>query len=126
MVRNQARSKRQPSGARFKQQKVRRQHESGREPAFTRVADAAKKVSLRTIGGNQKVKALEVSQASVLDADGKHHVVDILGVEDNPANRQFVRRNIVTKGAVIDTEKGLARVTSRPGQTGAVNAVLLE
>jgi small subunit ribosomal protein S8e len=32
----------------------------------------------------------------------------------------------VTKGAVIETGEGRARVTSRPGQTGQVNAVLVE
>jgi len=37
-----------------------------------------------------------------------------------------VRRNIITKGAVIKTEKGPARVTSRPGQHGIINAILLE
>jgi small subunit ribosomal protein S8e len=37
-----------------------------------------------------------------------------------------VRRNIVTKGAIIETDAGQARVVSRPGQDGQVNAVLLE
>ena len=125
MVRNQSRSNRQPSGARYKQQKVRRQHESGREPARTLIGDD-KKVFVRTLGGNQKVKALAVSSAFVVDKNNKHHEVEVLGVETNDANTQFERRNIITKGAVIQTSKGLARVTSRPGQTGVVNAVLLE
>ncbi|MEK6848627.1 MAG: 30S ribosomal protein S8e, partial [Nanoarchaeota archaeon] len=42
-----------------------------------------------------------------------------------PANRHFIRRNIMTKGSVIDTELGKARITSRPGQDGVVNAVLI-
>ncbi|MEK6949175.1 MAG: 30S ribosomal protein S8e, partial [Nanoarchaeota archaeon] len=46
-------------------------------------------------------------------------------ISGNPANRHFVRRNIMTKGAIIETEKGKARITSRPGQDGAVNAVLI-
>ena len=45
---------------------------------------------------------------------------------ENPSNVNYVRRNIVTKGAVIETSEGRARVTSRPGQTGQVNAVLIE
>jgi small subunit ribosomal protein S8e len=36
-----------------------------------------------------------------------------------------VRQNIVTRGAVIETEAGRARVTSRPGQHGVINAVLI-
>lgn len=125
MVRNQARSNRKPSGGRYKYKKVRRQHETGREAASTRVGED-KVVSVRTLGGNQKHKALSASHASVVDADGKHHRVELVGVEDNPANRHFVRRNIVTKGAVVETEMGRARVTNRPGQEGHVDAVLLE
>jgi len=35
-----------------------------------------------------------------------------------------VRRNIITKGAIIEVEgERLAKVTSRPGQHGVVNAV---
>ena len=125
MVRNQARSKRKPSGGRYKYKKVRRQHESGREAANTRIGED-KTLSVRTLGGNQKDKALSVSEANVVDKKGKHHSVEILGVEDNPANRHFVRRNIITKGAIISTDKGDARVTNRPGQEGFVDAVLLE
>jgi small subunit ribosomal protein S8e len=45
---------------------------------------------------------------------------------ENPANPHYVRRNIITKGAVIKTELGNAKVTSRPGQDGVVNAALIE
>jgi small subunit ribosomal protein S8e len=50
----------------------------------------------------------------------------ILMVVGNPANRHFVRRNILTKGCIIETDKGKARVLSRPGQEGVVNAVLIQ
>ena len=35
-------------------------------------------------------------------------------------------RGIITKGALIETELGKAIVTSRPGQDGVVNALLVE
>ncbi|MBS3064464.1 MAG: hypothetical protein J4472_01505 [DPANN group archaeon] len=47
-------------------------------------------------------------------------------VVENSANRHFVRMNVVTKGAVIETEDGLAKVTNRPSRTGIVNAILLK
>jgi len=50
----------------------------------------------------------------------------VVQVIENPANPHYVRRNIITKGAIIETEIGNARVTSRPGQHGVLNAVLLE
>ena len=50
----------------------------------------------------------------------------ILSVLENPANPNYVRRNIITKGAIIDTDIGTARVTSRPGQHGMINAILIK
>ena len=50
----------------------------------------------------------------------------ILKVVENRANPNYVRQNIITKGSVVETEKGNAKVTSRPGQHGIVNAVMLE
>jgi len=50
----------------------------------------------------------------------------ILSVIENKANPNLVRQNIITKGCIIETEIGKARVTSRPGQHGIINAVLIE
>jgi small subunit ribosomal protein S8e len=47
-------------------------------------------------------------------------------VEKNTANPNYVRRNLLTKGAIIKTELGSARIVSRPGQDGIINALLLE
>ncbi len=44
---------------------------------------------------------------------------------ENAANRHYVRRDIITKGTIIQTKLGKARVTSRPAQDGTVNAVLI-
>jgi small subunit ribosomal protein S8e len=49
-----------------------------------------------------------------------------MNVEANSANPNYVRRNLLTKGAILKTEIGRARITSRPGQDGVINAVLLE
>ena len=49
-----------------------------------------------------------------------------MDVIDNPASKDFIRRKIITKGAIIKTEIGDAKVTSRPGQDGVINAVLIE
>ncbi len=50
---------------------------------------------------------------------------DIITVVENPANIHYVRRNILTKGAIVNTKLGKAKITSRPGQSGVINAVLL-
>jgi hypothetical protein len=54
----------------------------------------------------------------------------IIWVHENAANRLYVRRNIITKGTLLEVEKNgskmFARVTNRPGQAGAVSAILAE
>jgi small subunit ribosomal protein S8e len=50
----------------------------------------------------------------------------ILKVIKNTANKDYERRGVITKGTVIETELGLARVISRPGQVGVINAVQLK
>lgn len=55
---------------------------------------------------------------------GKTVKTQILSVIKNRASADYDRRRIITKGAIIKTKLGNAKVTSRPGQTSVVNAVL--
>ncbi|RLF78854.1 30S ribosomal protein S8e, partial [Thermococci archaeon] len=120
----QGRSLKKPSGGRIILARKKRKRELGRESAFTRVVeDKEERKIIRTYGGNRKVRLVKALYANVFD-NGKGKKVKILSVVENPANRQYVRRNIITKGAIIQTEIGKAIVTSRPGQDGVVNAVL--
>jgi small subunit ribosomal protein S8e len=77
-------------------------------------------------GGNEKACALRAQFANVTNpADGTTKKAKIETVEENGANPNYVRRNLLTKGAIIRTEIGRARIMSRPGQDGVINAVLL-
>ncbi len=61
--------------------------------------------------------------ANVSDPAGRASKSKILRVKKSPANRDYERRGVITKGAVIETEAGEAVVTSRPTDDGVVNAV---
>jgi len=37
-----------------------------------------------------------------------------------------VRMNVITKGAIIETDKGNVKVTNRPGQEGHVQGILIK
>ena len=118
------RSTRRRTGGRYKKSSDRKKHQVGREPTETQVGNR----KLKTIdarGNVNKVRALATHVASVADG-GRTVEAEIEDVVENPANPNYVRRNIVTNGAVIETSEGRARVTSRPGQDGQVNAVLVE
>ncbi|MBI4360757.1 30S ribosomal protein S8e [Candidatus Micrarchaeota archaeon] len=79
--------------------------------------------AFRTRGGQKKAAVHHALYANV--SDGKNvQKTKILTVKDSPDNRHFARENVVTRGALVETELGLAKVTSRPGQHGVVNAVL--
>lgn len=122
----QLRSKRKSTGGRYKRPQVKRLSRLGGLPVLTKIGTLRKK-SLRVAGANTKDKLLSADKANVFNPKTKkHEVAEIKTIAENPANRHFVRRNIVTKGSVIDTSIGKAKVTSRPGQNGFVDAVLLE
>ena len=82
--------------------------------------------AVTTKANTKKMKVLVAQFANVLDPKTKKFVKSaIKTVDECQANRHFVRRNIIVKGAVILTDAGKAKVTSRPGQDGTVNAVLI-
>jgi len=103
-----------------------RAFEMGSDPAQTIVGE--KRISVRRgRGGRIKLAALSVNTANVTDpATGKSQKTEIQGVAKNPANVDYQRRGVITKGAILDTPLGQAIVTSRPGQHGVVNALLIQ
>ncbi|MCS4540066.1 MAG: 30S ribosomal protein S8e [Thaumarchaeota archaeon] len=81
----------------------------------------------RQRGGHIAVGLRAANFANVYDPSTKKVVKSkIIRVKANPANRDYERRGVITKGATIETELGLAQVTSRPSTDGAVSAVLQE
>jgi small subunit ribosomal protein S8e len=125
MARSQLKSKRKKTGGKYIASRKKRLNELGGNPTLTKLADRHVK-PVRILGGSSKFRLLAENFANVADPSTKHpKKVKIKSVTENLANRNFVRRNILTKGTIIDTELGKARVTSRPGQEGTVNAVLI-
>ena len=119
----QQRSRRKSTGAYYKKKSLtKRQSNVGRTPAMGKVSEKNKVKTIRTRGNNKKARILEEQFANIKDKNNKWQKVKMKSVVENPANRNFVRRNILTKGTIIDTEKGKAKITSRPGQDGIVNA----
>jgi small subunit ribosomal protein S8e len=121
----QGKSMKKPSGGRAKMNRGKKKSELGREAAETRIGDR-KIRKIRTQGGNEKIRLSTDSKINVMNpSDNKIQMADILNVVENLANPNFVRRNIITKGAVVETSAGKVRVTSRPGQHGIINGVLI-
>ena len=123
-MKDHARSTRTRTGGRRRPSSDRKKHQLGSEPTETTVGERRLK-TVDARGGTEKVRAIQTDTATVATDDGSVSAT-IETVTENSANPNYARRNIITKGAVIETSEGQARVTSRPGQDGQVNAMLLE
>ena len=117
--------KRKLSGGKKRAYRVKKKYEAGGYPAETILGEPKRKTT-RGLGGNTKVKVLSDKFASVTDPKtGKTQKTQITRVVRNGANVDYNRRGVITKGAEIETTLGLAKVTSRPGNDGIINAVLI-
>jgi len=125
MALSQTRSRRKISGGRYRAYRKKILCELGREPTLTKIG-AIRKRSIRVLGGHMKNILLSSDIANVYDSkEKKYKKVKIKTVLENPANRHFIRRNILTKGTIIDTDIGKAKITNRPGQEAGINAILV-
>ncbi len=107
--------------------KVKRKYWMGRYPTYTRLASEDERIAIRVRGGNYKIRLKRAAYANVIDPETKTaKKVRILRVLETPANPHYARSNIIVKGTIIETELGKAVVTSRPGQDGVINAILIE
>ena len=121
----QGNSRRNKTGRRIRYHRSKRKSEIGRESLLTTIGETRLK-KVRTRGNNSKTRAKTTNIAYVIDKkNNTTKKTEIKSVIGNPANINYIRRNIINKGAIIETNIGKARVTSRPGQTGIVNAVLI-
>ena len=125
-IRTRGKTKRSGSGAKYIDYRKRKLYELAGTSAMTRLGSFKKKTE-RTQGGHAKDRLLDTNKVNLYDSKSKKYVLAYIEtVVENPANSQLVRRNIITKGCIVQTNKGKARITSRPGQTGFLNAVLVQ
>lgn len=96
----------------------------GGEFTSTGVAEKEMKKNVRKRGGKTRTKLKKALVVNVLGEKGTKKA-KILGVLESH-KPEYVRRNIITKGTVINTDIGKVRVTNRVGQDGIVNGVLIK
>jgi small subunit ribosomal protein S8e len=104
-----------------------RKYSTGGVAAETGIGKVKNKV-VGTKGGNTKVKIIKSDFENVV-LDGKSVKCKIVDLTSNPANKDFTRRRVITKGAILkvtspDGKELSVRVTSRPGQAGVIDAIL--
>ena len=119
------RSTRKSTGGRYKRNSKRKKRDLVGKFAATAKGEL-KTTDRKSRGFTNKVMLKSADTVSVSKPDGETVTAEIEDVVENTANPDFVRRDILTKGAVVSTSEGRVEITSRPGQDGALNGKLLE
>lgn len=120
----QDRSQTKKTGGKTRSYRKSRKYDLGSKFSEPEVGD--QKVIVKDSRGGNKKSVAKRSETVNLSVNGEVKKAEIKSVESNDANPNYVRRSILTKGTVIQTSEGEARITSRPGQDGVINAVLTD
>lgn len=124
MAKSTLKPTRKLTGGRYKQPPKRLANLST-NPTLTKLGEKKIKTT-RVRAGQKKSKLLAVKEINVYNPKTKKTTkTEIKTIVENVANRHFVRRGILTKGAIVETPLGKAKILSRPGQGSVVNGVLI-
>jgi small subunit ribosomal protein S8e len=123
-------SRRKPSGGRLKRPnryRGKRRTEVSSEAQYAYIGEKDDRKMYRKNAGSLTARLLSANTVNVnLPKEGKTAKATINSVIANDADPNFIRRNIVTKGSIVDTSMGKVKITSRPGMHGVVSGILLE
>lgn len=112
------------TGGRYRKRRKRKSYEFPGQKVFTKVGEEKRK-SKRIRGGKRRTFLLKGETINIQDK-GKTKKLKIKNVIETPSNRFLARRNILTKGTIIETEKGKAKITNRPSQEGTINGIFMK
>ena len=123
-------SRRKPSGGRLKRPnryRGKRRTEVSSEAQYAYIGEKDDRKMYRKNAGSQTTRLLSANTVNVnIPKEGKTVKATINSVIANDADPNFIRRNIVTKGSIVDTSMGKVKITSRQGMHGVVSGILLE
>ncbi len=115
---------RKKTGGRYHASRKKKKFEKQGQARITKLGEVKRK-SKKIRGGKRKTFLLK-SNLINLNENGKIIKAEIKNVLETPSNRFFARQNILTKGTIIETNKGKAKITNRPTQEGVVNGVMIK
>lgn len=124
MAKSQFRSKKKISGKKYIPFRKKRLCELAGNPTLSTIG--VKKTKVRRVKGANRKTSILSSEIVNVSTKGKIEKLKILSVVENPSNVNYTRRNIITKGCIIKTEKGNVKITSKPGQVATLNGIFLE
>ncbi|MEX0920490.1 MAG: 30S ribosomal protein S8e [Candidatus Pacearchaeota archaeon] len=112
------------TGGKYKKHRSKKLYEREGQKRTTKLGEDKRK-TYRVRGGNIKTSLLKSKFINVKIKD-KNQKLEIKNVIETPSNRFLARQNILTKGTIVETDKGKVRITNRPSQESVVNGILIE
>ena len=126
MALSQFRSKRKFTGGLYKKIRKKKKRDFGSDFIPIKIGERSKKV-VRGLAGSRKQRLLQSDVINVTNPKtGKTQTTKILEVLEHLDNPHYTRMNVITKGCLVKTDLGKVKITSRPGQHGIVNGILIE
>ncbi len=115
--------KRKITGKKYAKARKKKKHERKRPGRLVKLGERNKRTK-KVLGGNLKTFLLNSNEINIKTKD-KIKKTKIKNVLETPSNRFFARQNILTKGTIVETELGKAKITNRPSQEGCINGILI-
>lgn len=116
---------RKKTGGRYRKHRKRKSYERAGQRTDVKLGETKKK-GKRIMGGGKKTHLLKTKFVNIIKDKGKNEKAEIKNVIQTPSNRFLARQNIMTRGTIIETDKGKVKITNRPSQEGMVNGVLVK
>ncbi len=113
------RTGRKKTGGKYVRRRKKKAYETKGQNRVVKLGDEKRK-PLRVRGANKKTVMLK---GKIINIAGQK--LEIKNVLETPSNRFLARQNILTKGTIVETTKGKARITNRPSQEGMINGILV-
>ncbi len=111
------------SGGKYKKSRKKKLYELKGQKRDVKLGTEKRKTQ-KVLGGNVKTFLLKGNMINV-KIGKKTEKLEIKNVLETPSNRFLARQNILSKGNVVQTDKGKVRITNRPSQEGMVNGILI-
>lgn len=112
------------SGGKYKRRRKKKMYELPGQMTEVKLGEIKRKEE-KIMGGSKKTFLLRANMVNVRIGN-KTQRLEIRNVLETPSNRFLARQNILSRGTIVQTERGKVKITNRPSQEGMVNGVLVE
>jgi small subunit ribosomal protein S8e len=114
------------SGGRYIKGKKKKKHSLLGQKKTVKLSPIEKRKTKRVMGGSKKDYLLRAKFVNIQENGKKAKKAEIKNVLETPSNKFLARQNVLTKGTIVETDRGKVKITNRPAQEGMVNGILIE